>query len=154
MTLLRDARDDLIVLIRAASAANEMPPEFIEKDYWVTEVLRAVAMTTAAHVVFKGGTSLSKSYGLIRRFSEDVDVLVVPQADISQEQRNALLKSICKKTQGHLQLDDGSCLVEERGAEEGGALALVHGHAAHLSVTNGRRSGTRGTGRDVEHLPG
>ena len=59
---------------------------FVEKDFWVIEVLRA-ATTSAAIIakdrshhlvqtIFKGGTSLSRVYGLIERFSEDVDLLV------------------------------------------------------------------------------
>ena len=76
MARLRDSRDDFIALIAAASEATGLPLEFVEKDYWVTEVLRAVsAPVRDGHVVFKGGTSLSKAYGLIRRFSEDVDIL-------------------------------------------------------------------------------
>ena len=46
----------------------------IEKDYWVSMVLRAVfSLPYATAFVFKGGTSLSKGWGLIERFSEDID---------------------------------------------------------------------------------
>jgi len=49
----------------------------IEKDWWVTTVLRALfAMPYAAHLSFKGGTSLSKCWNLIQRFSEDCDIAV------------------------------------------------------------------------------
>lgn len=50
----------------------------VEKDYWVGEVLRVMAEGFAGDFVLKGGTSLSKGYGLIQRFSEDIDVLVLP----------------------------------------------------------------------------
>ena len=50
----------------------------VEKDYWVGEVLRVMASEFAGDFVLKGGTSLSKGYGLIQRFSEDIDVLVLP----------------------------------------------------------------------------
>ena len=52
-------------------------PELVEKDYWVTRVLRAVAAEEGLNkqVIFKGGTSLSKGWKLIDRFSEDVDLL-------------------------------------------------------------------------------
>jgi hypothetical protein len=54
-----------------------LPPQAIEKDVWVTLMLRAVFSSEhAKHLVFKGGTSLSKGYGLINRFSEDVDLAV------------------------------------------------------------------------------
>ena len=50
-------------------------PHLLEKDIWVVWSLRHVfAGPYADHLVFKGGTSLSKAYGVIRRFSEDVDL--------------------------------------------------------------------------------
>jgi predicted nucleotidyltransferase component of viral defense system len=49
----------------------------IEKDWWVTMVLKALFGTTCAeYLVFKGGTSLSKGWNLIERFSEDIDVAI------------------------------------------------------------------------------
>lgn len=52
-----------------------LPDYAIEKDWWVVRVLDVIFQTEiAAHTVFKGGTSLSKSWGLIDRFSEDVDL--------------------------------------------------------------------------------
>jgi hypothetical protein len=55
-------------------------PAIIEKDYYVTEVLRIVATTAADKVIFKGGTSLSKGWDLIQRFSEDIDIFLDPLA--------------------------------------------------------------------------
>jgi hypothetical protein len=53
----------------------------IEKDWWVTLTLRALFQSTyAKHMVFKGGTSLSKCWKLIARFSEDVDIALAPEA--------------------------------------------------------------------------
>ena len=52
-----------------------LPPAAIEKDWWVVRVLDIVFQTSIApHTVFKGGTSLSKAWGLIDRFSEDIDL--------------------------------------------------------------------------------
>lgn len=49
----------------------------IEKDYWVSKILHDVATSEfKEQVYFKGGTSLSKAYGLIERFSEDLDLFV------------------------------------------------------------------------------
>jgi hypothetical protein len=49
----------------------------IEKDWWVTIVLKAIFTSQyALHFVFKGGTSLSKAYSLIDRFSEDIDLAI------------------------------------------------------------------------------
>jgi Nucleotidyl transferase AbiEii toxin, Type IV TA system len=62
-------------MLRAAEhfAVSE---QFIEKDYYVTEILRIVAERLGDKAMFKGGTSLSKGWGLINRFSEDVDLFV------------------------------------------------------------------------------
>lgn len=57
-----------------------MRPAVIEKDYYVTEALRIIAATVGDKVIFKGGTSLSKGWNLIERFSEDVDIFMDPQA--------------------------------------------------------------------------
>jgi len=52
-------------------------PQAVEKDVWVTAILRALfALPYAEHLSFKGGTSLSKCYNLIERFSEDIDIAV------------------------------------------------------------------------------
>ena len=55
-------------------------PAIIEKDYYVTEALRIIAAMPASRVIFKGGTSLSKGWNLIQRFSEDVDLFLDPLA--------------------------------------------------------------------------
>lgn len=52
----------------------------IEKDYYVTETLRIIAAAAGDKVIFKGGTSLSKGWNLIQRFSEDIDIFVDPAA--------------------------------------------------------------------------
>ena len=50
-------------------------PRFLEKDVWVVWAIRELFATPfGKHLVFKGGTSLSKGYGAIQRFSEDVDL--------------------------------------------------------------------------------
>jgi hypothetical protein len=49
----------------------------VEKDYWVSKILRDISLSEYADkAYFKGGTSLSKAYGLIDRFSEDLDLFV------------------------------------------------------------------------------
>ena len=53
------------------------PLHIIEKDWWVVQTLRLVSqMDITEHIVFKGGTSLSKAWGLIDRFSEDIDLAI------------------------------------------------------------------------------
>jgi len=73
-----------------------IPSEHLVKDFWVTEVLRGVAAAANSRgleLYFKGGTSLSKAYKLIRRFSEDVDVLIALSPD-SKSVRDAHLQAI------------------------------------------------------------
>ena len=64
-------------LINITSEDLGIIPELVEKDYWVTRVLRALASDSSLkkQIIFKGGTSLSKGWKLIDRFSEDVDLL-------------------------------------------------------------------------------
>jgi hypothetical protein len=72
---------DFHTLIVAAAEQLGMPPHFVEKDYYVTEALRIAQQKLADRVTFKDGTSLSKGWGLISRFSEDIDLFVNPRAD-------------------------------------------------------------------------
>lgn len=54
-----------------------MAAHAVEKDWWVVQVLTTIfEMQSGQHLVFKGGTSLSKAWGLINRFSEDVDLAI------------------------------------------------------------------------------
>ena len=62
-------------LFNQAGNQTGLPESAIEKDWWVTLVLKAIfELPYARHIVFKGGTSLSKGWNLIDRFSEDIDV--------------------------------------------------------------------------------
>jgi hypothetical protein len=66
---------DRLDALDAAANLSGLPPHLLEKDIWVVWSLRHLfAGPYADHLVFKGGTSLSKAYGVIRRFSEDVDL--------------------------------------------------------------------------------
>lgn len=61
--------------LNAAASSSGRLPHLLEKDIWVVWSLRHLFDGPhAGHLVFKGGTSLSKAYGVIRRFSEDVDL--------------------------------------------------------------------------------
>lgn len=72
--------DDFPDIVTAAAAARSLDEAFVEKDYYITEILRIIAgRYQPGQVIFKGGTSLSKAWGLIERLSEDVDLLVVPE---------------------------------------------------------------------------
>lgn len=70
-------QDQVDVLDRVSGELNIRQREVIEKDWWVTAVLRAMfSLPYAGHLSFKGGTSLSKCWHLIDRFSEDIDIAV------------------------------------------------------------------------------
>ena len=61
--------------INTVALQTGLPPSSIEKDWWVTQVLKALhTLPYVEHIAFKGGTSLSKCWNLIARFSEDVDI--------------------------------------------------------------------------------
>lgn len=61
--------------LNAAASASGRLPHLLEKDIWVVWALHHLFTGPhAEHLVFKGGTSLSKAYSVIRRFSEDVDL--------------------------------------------------------------------------------
>lgn len=73
-------RADFGQLITATAERTGLPEAFIEKDYYLTEILRVTVGAYPGAVVFKGGTSLSKGFRLLARFSEDIDLLVRPGA--------------------------------------------------------------------------
>lgn len=67
---------DFAQLVSAAARATNTPEQFVEKDYHVTAILRLYRDRLGDGAVFKGGTSLSKGWGLVDRFSEDVDLFL------------------------------------------------------------------------------
>jgi len=81
--------------VLATAQERQIPEIFVEKDYWVTLALKLVFGSAAgADCVFKGGTSLSKCYGLIDRFSEDVDLVVRQSGNDSGAQLKKKLKTV------------------------------------------------------------
>jgi hypothetical protein len=70
--------DERAFYFEQASGRLDLPPAAIEKDFWVTWVLGLLFSSSplASKILFKGGTSLSKVFGLIERFSEDIDLIL------------------------------------------------------------------------------
>ena len=70
------------LLVEQVAARQGVVPVIVEKDFWVCWSLGRIFATDAMapHVVFKGGTSLSKVFGVIHRFSEDIDLSVAPES--------------------------------------------------------------------------
>lgn len=76
MTFIHDD-PDFDDLLRIVAGKRRLSLGLIEKDYWVTHTLWALH-AAGFEVWFKGGTSLSKGFGLIERFSEDLDLKIEP----------------------------------------------------------------------------
>ena len=96
MEFLHDNKDLFIQAINLVFSKTKIRPEIIEKDYYVTMILRLLS-EKLPFIVFKGGTSLSKCHKIIKRFSEDIDITI--DTSISQSQRKKVketIEEICK----------------------------------------------------------
>ncbi|CDS92112.1 conserved hypothetical protein [Sphingobacterium sp. PM2-P1-29] len=70
-------QEQKIQILQQTGEARGLPAFVVEKDWWVCIILRAIFQSQYADsIIFKGGTSLSKAYGLIERFSEDIDLII------------------------------------------------------------------------------
>lgn len=110
------ARDEQRGFCELASAQIKLDAPSIEKDFWVCWILRETFALpkTGPHLTFKGGTSLSKGWKLIERFSEDIDVVIAREylgfggdkaleiAD-SKKQREARLEELREACRDHVQ---------------------------------------------------
>jgi hypothetical protein len=86
--LFRDA-------VRVTAQQMNIPPEFVEKDYWVTYALFNIfSNEIGKDTVFKGGTALSKCYNLIERFSEDIDLVVLRREGETDSKLKSKLKAV------------------------------------------------------------
>lgn len=69
--------DERISMIQSVAQDHNIEDNAVEKDWWVTVVLKALFNTSCGKwLLFKGGTSLSKGWNLINRFSEDIDISI------------------------------------------------------------------------------
>lgn len=73
MRFVHEDTQAFVELIERVAVRLDRDPFMIEKDYWVTHALYAL-QNHGFQIWFKGGTSLSKGFGLIERFSEDLDI--------------------------------------------------------------------------------
>ncbi|MFH6960636.1 nucleotidyl transferase AbiEii/AbiGii toxin family protein [Flavobacterium aquidurense] len=85
----KDSFEGAIVIAAEHFKVSEI---LIEKDYWVTYALRELFLSKVKDsIVFKGGTSLSKCYKIINRFSEDIDLIIIKgPADSGNALKNKL----------------------------------------------------------------
>ena len=112
-------QDQIDVLDRVSGELNIRQKEVIEKDWWVTAVLRAMfSLPYAEHISFKGGTSLSKCWHLIDRFSEDIDIAIDREylgftGDLSKTQiSDKLRREACSFVREKMQYDLAQQLCE------------------------------------------
>ena len=69
--------EERLTILSNVAESKGIVDNAVEKDYWVSMVLRAIfTLPYATAFVFKGGTSLSKGWSLIERFSEDIDLAI------------------------------------------------------------------------------
>lgn len=100
MAYLHENKEEFITAINLSSEKFGILPSVAEKDYYVTLILRKLSEKTD-YIVFKGGTSLSKCYKVIKRFSEDIDITI--DTKLSQGQMKKI-KSAIKEIADELRL--------------------------------------------------
>lgn len=91
MAWLHNNKEDFYDAINMAAEKYGIIPSAIEKDYYVTLILKELS-ESLGFVVFKGGTSLSKCHKVIKRFSEDIDIAI--DIALSQGQKKKLKEAI------------------------------------------------------------
>src|SRR6185312_1650021 len=103
---------DFSDLLRIVGEEREIDPFLVEKDYWIMHVLYGLQQMGASFEL-KGGTSLSKAFGIIDRFSEDIDILIHPPAELKVNENPKNTKPAAVESRrnfydwlsGHLQID-------------------------------------------------
>jgi len=116
------SKDERELFFRTAAEIMNISFEIIEKDYWVVWVLERLfsLKKMKSHLTFKGGTSLSKVYGVIDRFSEDIDLSIEkellgfgapsdPEHAPSKKKQRAVLDNLSRACSNYVQtelLDD------------------------------------------------
>ncbi len=81
--------------ITATAQQMGIPEIYVEKDYWVTLALYNIfSSEVGSQAVFKGGTALSKCFGVVERFSEDIDIVILKTENESGNQLKNKIKKI------------------------------------------------------------
>ncbi len=135
------SKDEREGIFQVAAESSTIPLEIIEKDYWVVWILdRLFSLPELTkHLTFKGGTSLSKVYGVIERFSEDVDLSIdksffgfdernAPETAASRKKQRGILEKLAAASvqyvQGKLLTDLRENIASELGTTEGWQLTI------------------------------
>lgn len=91
---LHNRKEMFLDAILGASEYLHIAPALVEKDYYVSLILKHLKQEIPG-LLFKGGTSLSKCYGLIDRFSEDID-LTLDSTNFTQSKKRSANKSVIR----------------------------------------------------------
>ena len=112
-------------IIQSVAIASQLDAQSVEKDWWVTQVLKAIfSLPYAEYLSFKGGTSLSKCWHLIERFSEDVDIAISREflgfaGELSRTQvSDKLRRAACAFVREKMQYDVREAMVAQGIKEE------------------------------------
>ncbi|MBY0245441.1 MAG: nucleotidyl transferase AbiEii/AbiGii toxin family protein [Sphingobacteriaceae bacterium] len=114
-----------------------MDPELIEKDYWVVYMLKNLFANPIinSYLVFKGGTSLSKCFKLIDRFSEDIDLVIIKENTDTGNQINNKIRKVSKVAESILPLNNN-----ERDRKTGSIRTTTHQYNKIFTDTIGQAS--------------
>lgn len=110
----KDERNEILQIV---AGRMNLLPQVVEKDWWVVMTLKALSFTSYSDLfLFKGGTSLSKGWNLIERFSEDIDLAIkrekefaIPSMTKSQKERlrkfsrKYITETLCKEVEFSLE---------------------------------------------------
>lgn len=131
--LLQTAERRRLICEQAGNTLN-LPPASLEKDFWVCWILRELLSIPewGENLTFKGGTSLSKCWGLIQRFSEDIDIVIdkgylgfgggeSPEDAPSNKQRRKRLEAMKEAAQRRIHGDLAPLLAERIGTSLSGS---------------------------------
>jgi len=89
-----------------------MPAVIVEKDIWICWLLEKIFSLSTMQMAFRGGTSLSKVFNLIKRFSEDCDISVDYlnfKSDLDLENKSCLLHNSARPKNGRILDKSDSC---------------------------------------------
>jgi hypothetical protein len=146
---------DFSDLLQAAAQSRATRAAIVEKDYYLTRALRALVGGYSGQFVLKGGTSLSKGWQLLQRFSEDIDLLLRDQANSGKAARHTRLK----KCAGTIEQTEGFKSSEVRDSETGIHRAVAFTYSTittdlpGLSKTVILEAGYRGNTAQAERRP-
>ena len=128
-------------LIEQLASALGTSPGLVEKDWYIVRAIGVIASLdhAGATPVFSGGTSLSKGWGLIKRFSEDIDFKVImPQAASGMASRNKR-RAFCERILSALMANEFELLGEPLIGNQSQFFAADLAYQSHFGTGGGLR---------------